>query len=418
MSTLATTSRASDRQWSFAVGAEELGELTPLGRSGGQGRVYRPARVPPRLGGAPMVVKLYRRAPSAAAVDQLAQMIAWSLRLDARQHVRLHEVAAWPVAILTRQGTPAGIAMGDVSGRFEVPFVMPSGREQHVLLSLEHLLGGDDYLRLRGLGVRLDTTTRARVAERIAGALAVLHRHGIAASDIAPNNLLIRFGVAEPEVCFIDCDSMVFHGRQALAPVETADWQIPAEFSEPANTRAADAYKLGLVILRLFARSHDARLLAPHTPRVPAELRELVARALSPAAANRPPAGEWQRGLGYVLARGGLNERYPGPAPVRTARPATPPRLRESPLVARAPRRTTQMRQPTRRQASRTTPFSLTLFVVAIVVFVLILARLVAATAPSFGGSSGFAPSTGNQPNSSSPYYYLPSDPGGGSVLR
>ncbi len=154
--------------------------------------------------------------------------------------------------------------MRDVSGRFAAPFVMPSGRRESVLLTLEHLLGADDYLQMRGLGVRLDTFTRAEVAERICEALAFLHRHAIVASDIAPNNLLVAFGAGdEPEVCFIDCDSMVFHGRQALTSVQTGDWDIPAAFGESPDTRAADAYKLGLVVLRLFARSHDARAAGP-----------------------------------------------------------------------------------------------------------------------------------------------------------
>ena len=203
---------------------------------------------------------------------------------------------------------------------------MPSGRRERVLLTLEHLLGTDAYLQMRGLGVRLDTFTRAEVAERICDALAFLHRHAIVASDIAPNNLLVAFGAGdEPEVCFIDCDSMVFHGRQALASVQTGDWEIPAAFAESPGTRAADAYKLGLVVLRLFARSHDARAAGPHLQHVPAELRGLLARSLAADAVNRPPAGEWQRALRGALADGRLNERYPGPrrrggvlAPART----------------------------------------------------------------------------------------------------
>ena len=247
----------------------------------------------------------------------------------------LERIAAWPLAIIRVGNVAAGIVMRDVSARFAAPFVMPSGRRERVLLTLEHLLGADNYLQMRGLGVRLDTFTRAEVAERICDALAFLHRHAIVASDIAPNNLLVAFGESdEPEVCFIDCDSMVFCGRQALASVQTGDWEIPVMFGEPPGTRAADAYKLGLVVLRLFARSHDARAPAPHTRYVPTELRGLLARALSDDAVNRPPAGEWQRALRGLLADGHLNERYPGPAqrvscwasPPPPPRPAAPAR--------------------------------------------------------------------------------------------
>jgi hypothetical protein len=299
-----------------ALAVEEFRELVPISRFGGQGRVYRPAVIPAGLGPGPVVVKLYRRSPPAGAEHVLQEMVAWGHLLEPDQRTVLQQVAAWPLALVRRGQVAAGIAMPDVSGRFSAPFVMPSGRRERVLLTLEHLLGADDFLQLRGLGVRLDTFSRAEVAERICDALALLHRHAIVASDIAPNNLLIAFGAGdEPGVCLIDCDSMVFHGRQALTSVQTGDWELPAAFSEMPNTRAADAYKLGLVILRLFARSHDARAAGAHVRHVPLELRGLLARALDRDAVNRPPAGEWQRALRGMLANGRLNDRYPGPEP-------------------------------------------------------------------------------------------------------
>ena len=299
-----------------AIAVEEFGELEPISRFGGQGRVYRPAVVPAGLGDGSVVVKVYRRAPPAGAGSVLTEMVAWSHLLEPDQRAALYRVAAWPLAVVRAGEVAAGIAMRDVRGRFSVPFAMPSGRRERVLLTLEHLLGSDSFLQMRGLGVTLDTFTRTEVAERICDALAFLHRHAIVASDIAPNNLLVAFGAGdEPEVCFIDCDSTVFLGRQALTSVQTADWEIPAAFDESPNTRAADAYKLGLVVLRLFARSHDARSLGAHVPHVPLELHGLLARALAGDAVNRPPAGEWQRALRGLLADGRLNERYPGPAP-------------------------------------------------------------------------------------------------------
>ena len=310
-----------------AIAVEEFGELEPISRFGGQGRVYRPAVVPAGLGDGSVVVKVYRRAPPAGAGSVLTEMVAWSHLLEPDQRAALYRVAAWPLAVVRAGEAAAGIAMRDVRGRFSVPFAMPSGRREQVLLTLEHLLGADSFLQMRGLGVTLDTFTRTEVAERICDALAFLHRHAIVASDIAPNNLLVAFGAGdEPEVCFIDCDSMVFLGRQALTPVQTADWEIPAAFDESPNTRAADAYKLGLVVLRLFSRSHDARSLGAHVPHVPFELHGLLARALAGDAVNRPPAGEWQRALRGLLADGRLNERYPGPAPApRVVVRAMPP---------------------------------------------------------------------------------------------
>jgi hypothetical protein len=322
-----------------AIRVEDLGELVPISRAGGQGRVYRPQFAPASLGSGPFVVKLYRRPPPPGAAHVLAEMVAWGRSLSGEQQAWLHAVTAWPMAVVHRGEGAAGILMRDVSSRFSVPFVMPSGRRDRVLLTLEHLLGGDGYLELRGLGIRLDTRLRAEVAERVSGGLGFLHRHAVAVSDIAPNNLLVAVGGAGgASICFIDCDSMTFHGRGALTCVQTADWDLPPAFDEPSDTRAADAYKLGLVILRLFARSHDARALAPHLRYIPVELRDLLYRALGDRVVNRPAAGEWQRTLRGLLADGRLNERYPGPAPVPRALPAPSRAAAASEEVVAAPR--------------------------------------------------------------------------------
>ena len=333
-----------------AVRLEDLGELVPVSRVGGQGRVYRPQFVPASLGPGPLVVKRYRRAPPPGAARVLADMVAWGRSLP--RDAWLHAITAWPLAVVHAGPQAVGMVMRDVSSRFAVPFVMPSGRSERVLLTLEHLLGADGYLELRGLGVRLDTARRAQVAERVSGGLELLHRQGIAVSDIAPNNLLVAFGEGGgAAICFIDCDSMAFRGRSALEVVQTGDWDVPASFGESADTRAADAYKLGLVILRLFARSHDARALAPNLRYVPVELRDLLYRALGESPVNRPAAGEWQRALRGLLTDGGLNARYPGPAPApRLTAVAPVPVAPAAPVSAPAP--VVRLAPPARRVAA------------------------------------------------------------------
>jgi serine/threonine protein kinase len=377
---------------------EHFGPLTAISRPGGQGRVYRPASAPAELGASRVVVKLYHRPPPPGAAGVLAEMVVWGRSLDPRRRARLHRLTAWPLATLSARGRLVGIAMQDMSGRFSVPFLMPSGRARPVLLALEHLLGGDWYMERRGLPVRLDTVTRARVAERISGAVAFLHQQAIVVGDLAPSNLLVGFADG-PRACFIDCDSMLFRGRRALASVETGDWNLPAQFAEPPDTRAADVYKLGLVVLRLFARSHDARTLPPHVEHVPAALRPLLRRALAPDAANRPPAGEWQRALSELIAAGGLSARYPGPARL----PPPPPRLvRQPPLRrVRQPPRVTP--PPSYSRARR--PLSPVLWIALLLVFIVLMSRLLAA----LPARRGFAPTGGGTPF----YYVVP--PAGGS---
>jgi len=400
VSALVDVGAAAERR---AFQRQEFGELVPISRFGGQGRVYRPAIVPAGLGTGPVVVKLYRRRPPAGAEHVLREMVAWAHLLPDEQRAELQRLAAWPLAIVRNGEVAAGIAMRDASARFSVPFVMPSGRRDHVLLTLEHLLGADDFLQMRGLGVRLDTFSRAEVAERICDALAFLHRHAIVASDIAPNNVLIAFGAGdEPEVCLIDCDSMVFHGRQALASVQTGDWELPASFRESPKARAADAYKLGLVVLRMFARSHDARALGREFEHVPVELRGLLIRALAADAVNRPPAGEWQRALRGLLAEGRLNERYPGPAPaprvvVRRAPAATvPASVGLSPGVAVVP--SVQMNGALWLRRAVVVAW----IVAGAAVLVLVLSRLFAAAIPVADGGTGSQYGSG----ANGPYIY------------
>ncbi len=396
------------------IALEAFGELAPISRLGGQGRVHRPARTPPALGPGPLVVKLYRRAPPLAAAQVLSEMVAWRRSLEYQQRLRLEHLAAWPLAVVSAAGEPVGIAMRDVSQRFAVPFVMPSGRREHVLLALEHLLGADGYLQMRGLGVWLDTAMRALVAERISIALAFLHRHAIVASDLAPSNLLISFGARGPAACFIDCDSMVFRGRQALTSVETGDWNMPAGYGEPAATRGADAYKLGLVVLRLFARCHDARALQPHSEHVPAPLRPLLARALAADARNRPPAGEWQRALRQLVADRHINGRYPGPAPRAGVR-SIPPRAAAR-AGARADSSSSAARSrsspPSSRSALSARPapalprppiqlrrtVAILWLVAGTVILFLLLSRLFATAIPQAPGAGGFGGAGGGSP--------------------
>ncbi len=397
MSTLATVPPLARH----AVQIEAFGELAPISRLGGQGRVHRPAQTPPELGPGPVVVKLYRRPPSAAAAGVLGEMVAWSHSLAREERRALHGVTAWPLMIAYAGVRPVGIALPDVTRRFAAPFVMPSGRRERVLLALEHLLGEDGYLQLRGLDVKLDTRVRTEVAERVCGALGYLHRHAIVASDIAPSNLLVAFDAGEPSVCFIDCDSMVFQGRQALAPVETGDWNLPPGFAGFPPTRATDAYKLGLIVLRLFARSHDARELAPHLRHVPAELRGLLARALARDAINRPPAGEWQRALRQALTRGQLDTHYPGPAPRRRAASQSVTSgqhvaARPGAAVAAAPvrpHRPATHGPPRPAGATWLRPAVAVLWLIAgTALLALVLSRLFAAAVPTVGAGEGPRP--------------------------
>ena len=161
----------------------------------------------------------------------------------------------------------------------------------------------------------------------MSAALAFLHRQGIVVSDIAPNNLLVAFGAGDgPAVCFIDCDSMVFRGRQALDLGADRRLGHAGVVRRVARARAPPTPTSSAWWCCGCSRARTTRgRSSPHLRHVPVELRELLDRALGPRRREPPAAGEWQRALRGLLADGRLNERYPGPAPAPRMAPVVAP---------------------------------------------------------------------------------------------
>ena len=157
---------------------------------------------------------------------------------------------------------------------------------------------------------------------------------------------------------------------------ETKSQEWLAELRDPAFNERPNIRRSASVILRLFARSHDSRLLTPYVRHVSAQVRDLLARSLCPDAANRPLAGEWQLARRHLLAAGGLNERYPGPAPA----PILTSHARLDPAPSRYRRRGTppggRARQGTPGHGDTQHSVSLAWLAIAGVVFALILAWL------------------------------------------
>lgn len=173
---------------------------------------------------------------------------------------------------------------------------------------------------------------RTGLIGELASSLAFLHSHGICVGDISPKNLLFALGSQEA-VYFVDCDTMQVNGKSALPQVETPGWEVPA--GEPLATVHSDAYKLGLLALRLFVGDQDTSDTHDLPIHLPDQLRRLITDALSPDPVNRPLPQAWS----YLLPRlkgGAITPRNKTPQAVPT-RPATqrptspPPVLRSRP---------------------------------------------------------------------------------------
>jgi hypothetical protein len=296
-----------------------LGELTLMDSvgKGGQGTVYELDRVLLRSSALQSVnwrgravVKVYDQYLDVAALNAIHRRTDWALRLPPDARAQLYRAACWPLAAVASNGRLAGIVMPDERERYAVGMTLPSGGHKQLLMSLEHLLVEDGYPERR-FGLTVDTRVRARIAEQMSASLAVLHRHAIVVSDFSHRNVLAQLIEPYP-VTVIDCDSMRFQGHSVLSQVETPDWEIPHAWGEDAITRAADSYKLGLAILRLFARDQTVRELQQAEAHVPLALRALLGAALGSDPRLRPSAGRWQGALREVLATP-LNSAYPGP---------------------------------------------------------------------------------------------------------
>ncbi|MGC4807034.1 lipopolysaccharide kinase InaA family protein [Micromonospora sp. DT233] len=288
-----------------------LGRLTQIGK-GGQGRVHTTDAV--RINREwPVVFKEYE--PSVLAqldVGQLRRMVAFVPQLDAETGRWLCERAAWPAALVTRGPAVCGFLMRRIPEDFEFA---PSGAVRRPA-GFQFLLNPDDYLAR--IAVPIDDEGRLRLLADLAGTLTRLHRLGVVVGDLSPNNLLFHLG-DQPRCFFIDCDAMRLRGGSVLDQTETPDWEVPRAGGEPLATPATDAYKFGLLAVRLFARdqsSRDPSVLSA----VSTELAQLARRSLAVDPADRPSPAEWMAALAAATAvcDGGA----PGPAPVASSRPA------------------------------------------------------------------------------------------------
>ncbi len=258
---------------------------TELGR-GGQGTVTTVAGL--QADGQPAVLKSY--SPAAAATldaDALEAAIAFPRELSPDDSTWLRQKAAWPAVLVEDSGLACGFLMRAVPDSCYFGFQTQTRGSIRKLADLAFLLNPDAYLIRSGLQV----TDRARIdlLASVATALARLHALNVIVGDLSPKNLL--FGLAPSAACFfIDCDAMHVRGSSALPQIQTPDWEIPA--GEAPATAAADAYKLGLLAVRLFARdqsSTDPAALAAISP----QLGSLAEASLTSDPGTRPAAGDW-----------------------------------------------------------------------------------------------------------------------------
>ncbi|MEU1995031.1 hypothetical protein ABZ511_11315 [Nocardia gamkensis] len=360
----------------------QLGPLTKLA-SGGQGVVYSAPGARMKYAKA-VVYKEYKAAvlPS-VSVDVLDEMPAYLESLPFAEGMDLLSRVAWPCRLVEADNSiqVTGFVMPAIPDEFFIKMTMSSA-VQSKTAEFQHLLNGDTFLARRG--IPLTERHRYELLADAAEALTILHRHHIAVGDLSPKNLLFSLQ-PDRKVYFIDCDAMRLRSRSVSAQVETPDWEVRViNPGEELATAQSDAYKLGLLVLRLLAGDQSTR--DPHRlpAAAPSAVRVLVDAALSATPGQRPRPADWLPAL--TDAATNATTRTPAPPP-RTTR--TPPWRGPAPTgAAGAPVLPTAPMAPPRRARRR--PFyqrvSTRVKVIAGIAVVLVIVGLL--TSKTSGGNN------------------------------
>ncbi len=316
-----------------------LGNLVQLG-VGGQGMVFSAPGI--RLaGGEPAVYKEYLPAVRAnVRFDVLGQMTGFLDSLSQADAARLSAVAAWPSRIVTNVGQPVGFLMPAISDEFRVTLTLPSGKCETVEAELQHLLNPDTFLQKSGLSVALGD--KFQILRETAELLLWLHGEGITVGDLSAKNVLYSV-TPYPRTFLIDCDSMAVQGVSVGQQLETPGWDVRSVSQEPLGTPQSDAYKFGLIALRLLVGDQLTRDPMRLPGSTPPELRALIANSLSARPDQRPGLHEWIRPLATaarpvapvptVAATTAI-----APPAAATASPVPPSRAAVNPFGQRVPR--------------------------------------------------------------------------------
>ncbi|MFD3703483.1 hypothetical protein ACFWUP_10075 [Nocardia sp. NPDC058658] len=313
----------------------KLGATTKLA-SGGQGVVYPAPRAQMPHARA-LVFKEYKPAvlPS-VRVGVLEDMPAYLESLPGVEGMELLNRAAWPCRLVEEDNstTVVGFVMPAIPDDFFIDMTMTSS-VQRKTAEFQHLLNDDIYLAKRG--IPLSDRHRYELLSDTAAALAVLHRHDIAVGDMSPKNLLFSLRPRR-QVYFIDCDAMRLRSHSVTDQVETPDWEIKTAYpGEELATAQSDAYKFGLLALRLLLGEQSTRDPSRLTSSVPAPVRQLVHSALSSPAGQRPRPQDWIQALDAAAAGAGTRAPTPPrPAVLQRGPGPTSPRSRGFPSARRS----------------------------------------------------------------------------------
>ena len=244
----------------------------------------------------PAALKTYT--PGAANPDTavLERIVGFTRQLSSADSDWLDEHTAWPAMIAEDRGRVCGFLMRTVPDAYYFGFHTRTRGTLRHLADVAFLLNTDQYIHSSGLAI--SDRDRLALLISLAQELTRLHSLDVAVGDLSPKNLLFSF-TPSPGCFIIDCDAMRVRGETVLAQIQTPDWEVPD--GEPTATPAADAYKFGLLAIRLFARdqsSTDPAAISMVSP----ELGRLATAVLRAGPGGRPTPQDWIPALAAASA--------------------------------------------------------------------------------------------------------------------
>ncbi len=301
------------------IARDRLGALTKIGQ-GGQGIVYRAPNVKTKFA-ASMVYKEYKP-QTLAEIDFTALAAMPALVEDSLSYAegeRLISMATWPCALVENGSASTGFLMPAIPDQFFIPLTTVKGVAS-TSAEFQHLLNHPTVLEARGINI--DDAQRYLLLREVASGLAFLHKHGVCVGDISPKNLLFSLTPQEA-VYFIDCDAVRINGVSALQQMETPGWEAPA--GEELATIYSDAYKLGLLALRLLAGDQDTTNLQHIPSTTPHSVRQIITDTLTNKPLQRPLPEAWTYVLGGAIEEAQYRQKTATSAATPVSVPPAPP---------------------------------------------------------------------------------------------
>lgn len=285
------------------IDVTQLGAPEMLDR-GSFGTVYRLPSY--SLPGFPnLAYKEYAATPTTDEVANLSALVDFRTRLDPVKRQILDAAAAWPLRLVTRNGTVCGFVMQLIPAELFGTQTLPSGATVRLPVKAQWLVVDPAKADAAGIAVPRahDLPERIMLCAKLAHVFGMLHRAGLVYGDLSLNNVMFSAGVP-PRMMVVDCDAVQHPRVPSIGQAHTDDWLPPeAAAGSRAQDIASDRYKLALFILRVLTPGpHASQTVDPD--RADALLdpqgSTMIRDGLATDRRQRPSAKDWYT---YLTAR-------------------------------------------------------------------------------------------------------------------